>query len=185
MSPRFFTSLKSTCFPCVLLSVFAFFFSCKKSTTDRNKRPPQSSNKLILDSTISDNNHVEPEPAKNKKNLVDENQMTCEKIWGHLAETQESHIESMFVVQRYECPPCPPNAQCKPCAKNSITVSFDKTPLRSYNDIKKCDLILYTESSSAFEIGSLYDFKMRLRVPKLKISSHDWEADLIEYKKSK
>lgn len=67
-----------------------------------------------------------------------------------------------FVLDVYQCPPCPPGAICKPCIENNISVVEDKP-----QDISKIPLEkrvrLFTVNHKGFEVGKEYLFVVTFR----------------------
>ncbi|MFA6432339.1 MAG: hypothetical protein WCV82_00775 [Candidatus Paceibacterota bacterium] len=66
-----------------------------------------------------------------------------------------------YVVKRYECPPCPAGAQCKPCMRNNIVISENNIPLKTYN-LSNTELVIFVDYSQRFEIGKKYRFSIKL-----------------------
>lgn len=64
------------------------------------------------------------------------------------------------VIQTYKCPPCPPNAMCKPCLGDHIVVTDhpdEKDPLL----IRR--LRIFTGKPAQFELKQEYSFTVRPR----------------------
>ncbi len=67
-----------------------------------------------------------------------------------------------FVAKSYSCPPCPPNAQCKPCMRgNNIVISEENKSLDTY-DLTDREIIVFTQETKTFEKGKKYLFKIRI-----------------------
>jgi hypothetical protein len=66
-----------------------------------------------------------------------------------------------FVAKIYTCPPCPPNAQCKPCMRDNIVISEENKSLDSY-DLTDREIIVFTQETKTFEKGKKYLFKIRI-----------------------
>jgi hypothetical protein len=65
-----------------------------------------------------------------------------------------------FVIQTYKCPPCPPNAMCKPCLGDHIVVTDnvdEKDPARIQR------LHIFTDKPEQFELKKKYSFTVRPR----------------------
>ena len=65
-----------------------------------------------------------------------------------------------FVIQTYKCPPCPPNAMCKPCLGDHIVVTDnldEKDPARIQR------LRIFTDKPEQFELKKKYSFTVRTR----------------------
>ena len=65
-----------------------------------------------------------------------------------------------FVIQTYKCPPCPPNAMCKPCLGDHIAVTDnldEKDPARIQR------LRIFTDKPEQFELQKKYSFTVRTR----------------------
>jgi hypothetical protein len=66
-----------------------------------------------------------------------------------------------FVVKRYACPPCPPNALCKPCMGNNIVLSDDDEPHELY-DLDERDVIVFTDTPMSFALGAQLTIEVRV-----------------------
>jgi len=65
-----------------------------------------------------------------------------------------------FVVQTYKCPPCPPQAMCKPCLGDHIEVTDhpdEKDPARIQR------LRIFTDKPEQFKVKDTYSFTVRPR----------------------
>jgi len=65
-----------------------------------------------------------------------------------------------FVIQTYKCPPCPPNAMCKPCLGDHLVVTDnidEKDPARILR------LRIFTDKPEQFELQKKYSFTVRTR----------------------
>ena len=65
-----------------------------------------------------------------------------------------------FVIQTYKCPPCPPNAMCKPCLGDHIVVT-DKIGQKDPALIQR--LRIFTDKPEQFELKKKYSFTVRPR----------------------
>ena len=65
-----------------------------------------------------------------------------------------------FVIQTYKCPPCPPNAMCKPCLGDHIVVT-DNLDLKDPARIQR--LRIFTDKPEQFESKKKYSFTVRPR----------------------
>src|SRR5439155_24420882 len=65
-----------------------------------------------------------------------------------------------FVIQTYKCPPCPPNAMCKPCLGDHILVT-DKVEEKDPAKIQR--LRIFTDKPGQFELKKKYSFTVRVR----------------------
>ena len=65
-----------------------------------------------------------------------------------------------FVIQTYKCPPCPPNAMCKPCLGDHIVVT-DNIDEKDPALIQR--LRIYTDKPEQFELKKKYSFTVRTR----------------------
>ncbi len=86
-----------------------------------------------------------------------------------------------FVIQTYKCPPCPPNAMCKPCVGDHIVVTEnldEKDPARIQR------LRIYTDKPEQFELKKRYSFTVRTR-GKTAPGHPLEEADLISFEPAK
>ena len=66
-----------------------------------------------------------------------------------------------YVVKKYECPPCPAGAQCKPCMRNNVVISENNIPLETYS-LSNTELIIFVDYSQRFEMGKKYRFSIKL-----------------------
>lgn len=66
-----------------------------------------------------------------------------------------------YVVKRYECPPCPPGAQCKPCMKDNIVISENNKLLDTYT-LTNSEIIVFANNPKQFELGKKYSFSVKL-----------------------
>ena len=86
-----------------------------------------------------------------------------------------------FVIQTYKCPPCPPNAMCKPCIGDHIVVTDiidEKDPALIQR------LRIFTDKPGQFELKKKYSFTVRPRGQTA--PGHALEAvDLISFKSVK
>ena len=65
-----------------------------------------------------------------------------------------------FVIQTYKCPPCPPNAMCKPCIGDHLVVTDnvdEKDPVRIQR------LRIFTDKPEQFELKKKYSFTVKVR----------------------
>ncbi|MBS1509129.1 MAG: hypothetical protein JSS79_20995 [Bacteroidetes bacterium] len=67
-----------------------------------------------------------------------------------------------YILDVYQCPPCPPGAICKPCIENNISVVEDKP-----KDIAKIPsekrVRLFTANQRGFEVSKEYLFVVTFR----------------------
>jgi hypothetical protein len=86
-----------------------------------------------------------------------------------------------FVIQTYKCPPCPPNAMCKPCLGDHIVVTDhpdEKDPARIQR------LRIFTDKPEQFKLQQKYSFTVTPRGQTA--PGHALEAvDLISFKSVK
>lgn len=66
-----------------------------------------------------------------------------------------------YVVKRYECPPCPPGAQCKPCMRGNIVISEINKLLDTYI-LTNSEIILFANNPKQFELGKKYSFSVKV-----------------------
>ena len=65
-----------------------------------------------------------------------------------------------YVIETYKCPPCPPNAQCKPCLGNHIVIT-NKADQKNLSMIKL--LRIFTDNPKQFELKKKYLFTVKIR----------------------
>lgn len=65
-----------------------------------------------------------------------------------------------YVIDIYECPPCPPGAMCKPCLPNNIVVT-DNIEEKDLSKIRR--LRIYTEKPEQFELKKQYLFTVKVK----------------------
>jgi hypothetical protein len=70
------------------------------------------------------------------------------------------YLTEGYVVRKYECPPCPPEDQCKPCMRSNIVISENDILLDTYN-ISDTELLVFTEDTKKFETGKKYKFLIK------------------------
>ncbi len=66
-----------------------------------------------------------------------------------------------FIAKIYTCPPCPPDAQCKPCMKDNIVISEENKNLETY-DLTEKELVVSTSEAKTFSKGKEYKFTIKL-----------------------
>ena len=65
-----------------------------------------------------------------------------------------------FVIDIYKCPPCPPQAMCKPCLPDNIVVT-NNVDEQDLSRVKR--LRISTEKPEQFELKKKYSFTVRAR----------------------
>jgi hypothetical protein len=65
-----------------------------------------------------------------------------------------------FVIDIYKCPPCPPQAMCKPCIPDNIVVT-NNVDEQDLSKVKR--LRISTEKPEQFELKKKYSFTVRAR----------------------
>ena len=65
-----------------------------------------------------------------------------------------------YVLDIYECPPCPPPNQCKPCIPDNIVVT-DDIEAKNLSQIKR--LRIYTDKTDRFERKKKYVFTVKIK----------------------
>src|SRR6266852_5383476 len=58
-----------------------------------------------------------------------------------------------FVIQTYKCPPCPPNAMCKPCIGDHIVVTDN---IDQEDPVRIQRLRIFTDKPEQFELKKKY-----------------------------
>lgn len=71
------------------------------------------------------------------------------------------HIQG-YVAKIYRCPPCPPEAACKPCMSDNIVVSQEKKAVDTYEELTEQDLIVFVDDPTPFEVGKKYQFLIQI-----------------------
>lgn len=66
-----------------------------------------------------------------------------------------------FVAKIYTCPPCPPDAKCKPCMRDNIVVSEENKILDSYNLTDK-EITVFPNKAESFSTGKQYQFTIKI-----------------------
>ncbi len=59
-----------------------------------------------------------------------------------------------YVTYRYECPPCPAGALCKPCMSDNIVFSDKKGKIKNYSALGEESVIIYTNRKIAVDFTS-------------------------------
>ena len=65
-----------------------------------------------------------------------------------------------YVIDIYKCPPCPPQAMCKPCLPDNIVVT-NNVDEQDLSKVKR--LRISTEKPEQFELKKKYSFTVRAR----------------------
>lgn len=89
-------------------------------------------------------------PALSQKNHYPE--VTIDQLANHPSDTLE--IKAM-VKARYECPPCPKGAQCKPCIGDHISVSDSNAEATAVQ--------VFCNQPAQFKVGKRYRLRVRFR----------------------
>lgn len=66
-----------------------------------------------------------------------------------------------YVVKRYECPPCPKGALCKPCMRDNIVISEKNELLDTYS-LSNTEIIIFASNPKQFELGKKYRFSVKI-----------------------
>lgn len=66
-----------------------------------------------------------------------------------------------YVVKKYECPPCPKGALCKPCMRDNIVISENNKILETYS-LSNTEMIIFVDEPKQFDLGKKYKFSVRL-----------------------
>jgi len=63
-----------------------------------------------------------------------------------------------YVTYIYKCPPCPPNAKCKPCMGDNLVLSDAPKQVTDYADVGDGDLIVLADRAQldTFKVGNRY-----------------------------
>jgi hypothetical protein len=65
-----------------------------------------------------------------------------------------------FVIDIYKCPPCPPQAMCKPCIPDNIVVT-NNIDEQDLSKVKR--LRISTDKPEQFELKKKYSFTVRAK----------------------
>ena len=88
-----------------------------------------------------------------------------------------------FVAKIYTCPPCPPDAQCKPCMADNTVISEEMKNLETYLLSEK-EMIIFSAKATDFERNKEYKFKFEISDKKTTAATlndaHLIRADLIK-----
>ncbi|MDP2653425.1 MAG: hypothetical protein Q8Q08_05270 [Candidatus Omnitrophota bacterium] len=68
-----------------------------------------------------------------------------------------------YVVFQYQCPPCPPPDQCKPCMESNIIISENNVIRRNYSDLSDTELLVFTDNAEKLELGKRYYFVVSIK----------------------
>lgn len=63
-----------------------------------------------------------------------------------------------YVVYKYQCPPCPDGAQCKPCMRENVVISEQNKIFENYNDLGDTELVVLAEKTGELQLGEKYYF---------------------------
>ena len=86
-----------------------------------------------------------------------------------------------YVIETYKCPPCPPNAQCKPCLGNHIIIT-DNASEKNLVLIKR--LRIFTDNPKQFELKKKYLFTVKIR-GKIETGHQIEDVELIDFNRLK
>jgi len=75
-----------------------------------------------------------------------------------------------FIARIFTCPPCPPEAQCKPCMKDNILISEKNKYLETY-DLTERELIVFTNEAKTFSKGK--EYKLKVKITDVKTTTAD------------
>jgi len=92
----------------------------------------------------------------------------------------ENFYTEGFVAKIYTCPPCPADAQCKPCMRENIVISENNVLIEAYYLTEK-DLIIFTENSKNLKLGKKYKFLIKMTGRKTTSESIN-DIELVDYK---
>ena len=69
-----------------------------------------------------------------------------------------------YVAKVYHCPPCPTDAQCKPCMGDNLVLSDTPHRLESYADMNADEVIVFGEQTAldALALGSRYQVEVEV-----------------------
>ena len=67
-----------------------------------------------------------------------------------------------YVIQKYDCPPCPENAMCKPCMGARIVISEAAKEIAQDGQLTEKDLIVFVEDTALVELGKKYRFLLQV-----------------------
>jgi hypothetical protein len=70
-----------------------------------------------------------------------------------------------WVSKVYTCPPCPPEAVCKPCMRDNVILSAEKRTHDSY-DLDDKDVIVFVDPADRFVVGKRYSLTVRFSTKK-------------------
>lgn len=68
-----------------------------------------------------------------------------------------------YVVKIYTCPPCQPDALCKPCMEDNIVISEKRARMESYDGVGPTELIVFTPETGSFRLGQEVNLVVRVR----------------------
>ena len=78
---------------------------------------------------------------------------------------QGRHVVEGFVATVYACPPCPPNADCKPCIGDFVVLAEDDLAGGAPDPRSERVMRVFVENPRAFESGRRYRVMLRVRGP--------------------
>jgi hypothetical protein len=85
-----------------------------------------------------------------------------------------------YVIETYECPPCPPGAQCKPCIGNYVVIT-DNLKEKDPKFIRRLR-IFSGKTKPLFTSNEMYLFTVKVR-GKVQDGHAIEDADLIDYER--
>jgi hypothetical protein len=84
-----------------------------------------------------------------------------------------------YIAKIYACPPCPPEATCKPCMADNIVVSEQNITLETYA-LRDTELIIFVSHPEQFTLGRKYTYSIEIS-PTRSTGDNFNEVSLIGY----
>lgn len=145
---------------CLIITIFSFASFSQINSCSKNEVSPNKD--LIIE--------------KNADEIIAEKFFTISEL--NKQKPDKGIFETKgFVAKVYTCPPCPPDAQCKPCMGNNIVISEENKSLDNY-DLTEKEMIIFTVKAKEFTKGKKYNFKVKI-INSNKTSANLNDAELI------
>ena len=86
-----------------------------------------------------------------------------------------------YVSYIYTCPPCPKDAECKPCMGNNIIISEADKRLEDYYSLSDSDIVVFVDEPNQLKLGGLYEFSLIISPSAVEIPGQTTIPRLVGY----
>lgn len=94
-----------------------------------------------------------PEPAVTAAPAPIERETLAPSVVGTLEPSSDTLAVEGWVSRTYTCPPCPPDALCKPCMGNNLVLSEENKRLADWT-LATGDLLVFTGDMPHPDVGT-------------------------------